>query len=384
MKRISILLLILFTFVASAAWPQAQPQWKHKIITFDVPGAGTGAGQGTYANGINPAGEITGYYLDANNVYHSFLRDRDGNFTIFDPPGVGTGAWQGSGGWAIDPAGAITGDYVDANCVEHGFLRMPDGTFITFEAPGAGNTPGTCSPTNQLQGTIPGNINAAGVVQGWDMDTNYVYHAFLRAADGTFTIIDAPGAGTGAYQGTLAAFETGLNRAGAVTGPYVDANNAWHGYLRDQDGTIDTFDVPGASQGTYPWGINPGGATTGQYNDANGVSHGFLRTHHGKLTTFDDPKAGTGAGQGTIGVLFLPARAIGGTYVDAGNVWHGFVRNRGGKFTTFDAPGAGKGAGQGTGVGAYLGVNPAGEITGYSVDANGVYHGFLRSADDEQ
>jgi TRAP-type C4-dicarboxylate transport system permease small subunit len=74
MKSHTILILILFTFFASAAWPQAQPQWKHKIITYEVPGAGNGAGQDTQAFGINSSGEVAGFYTDANNVYHGFLR----------------------------------------------------------------------------------------------------------------------------------------------------------------------------------------------------------------------------------------------------------------------------------------------------------------------
>ena len=44
------------------------------ITTFDVPGAGAGAGQGTVALFNNPADAITGYYIDANNVFHGFLR----------------------------------------------------------------------------------------------------------------------------------------------------------------------------------------------------------------------------------------------------------------------------------------------------------------------
>jgi hypothetical protein len=42
--------------------------------TFDVPGAGTGAGQGTFTYCNNPAGAITGYYIDASGVSHGFLR----------------------------------------------------------------------------------------------------------------------------------------------------------------------------------------------------------------------------------------------------------------------------------------------------------------------
>jgi len=71
MKRISILLLVLTCF-ALAAWPQAQrnPQF----TTFDAPGAGTAAGQGTVPLSINPAGAVAGWYIDASGVTHGFLR----------------------------------------------------------------------------------------------------------------------------------------------------------------------------------------------------------------------------------------------------------------------------------------------------------------------
>jgi hypothetical protein len=54
------------------------------IITFDAQGAGTGAGQGTTASYINSLGVIIGYYLDANNVYRSLLRNPNGGITTFE------------------------------------------------------------------------------------------------------------------------------------------------------------------------------------------------------------------------------------------------------------------------------------------------------------
>src|SRR5271170_1077314 len=63
---------------------------KATVTEFDAPGAGTGAYQGTVPNDINSGGEITGLYLDDNNVYHGFLL-LDGTFTTFDAPGAGTG-----------------------------------------------------------------------------------------------------------------------------------------------------------------------------------------------------------------------------------------------------------------------------------------------------
>src|SRR5437899_9627998 len=79
------------------------------ITTFDAPGAGTGAFQGTYALKIDPSGIVIGFSRDANNVRHGFVRSQDGSFTIFDAPGAGTGAGQGTRVYSINPSGTITG-----------------------------------------------------------------------------------------------------------------------------------------------------------------------------------------------------------------------------------------------------------------------------------
>ena len=59
-----------------------------------------------------------------------------------------------------------------------------------------------------------------------------------------------------------------------------------HGFLRNTDGTITTFEVTG-SPDTEPAAINPAGQITGSYQDANYVYHGFLRNTDGTITTFD-------------------------------------------------------------------------------------------------
>ena len=64
---------------------------------------------------------------------------------------------------------------------------------------------------------------------------------------------------------------------GTITGFYYDAGRMGHGFVRARDGTITSFDVPGAS-GTAAFSINPEGTITGIYKDANQVIHGFLRS----------------------------------------------------------------------------------------------------------
>jgi hypothetical protein len=61
------------------------------FVTIDAPGAGTALYQGTVPMGLTPTGAITGYYIDASNVSHGFLRTSRGAFIAFDAPGAGAG-----------------------------------------------------------------------------------------------------------------------------------------------------------------------------------------------------------------------------------------------------------------------------------------------------
>jgi hypothetical protein len=82
------------------------------------------------------------------------------NITTFDVPGS-----TSTGGAAINPAGQITGSYLDANFVTHGFLRKTDGTITSFDAPEAGSS--------SSEGTTPQGINTAGQITGYYVDANY-------------------------------------------------------------------------------------------------------------------------------------------------------------------------------------------------------------------
>ena len=100
-----------------------------------------------------------------------------------------------------------------------------------------------------------------------------------------------------------------------IAGLYTDASNVFHGFVRHANGTITTFDPPGA-QGTFLVDggcINPAGVIVGQYVDASNVSHGFVRDANGAITTIDVPAAGTGPGQGTAAFGINPAGVIEGT-----------------------------------------------------------------------
>ena len=91
-----------------------------------------------------------------------------------------------------------------------------------------------------------------------------------------------------------------INSAGVITGYFNDENFVAHGFLRSADGTIIIFDAPSAVNGTFPEGINSAGVVTGFFGDENFLAHGFIRTQNGTITTFDVSEA-------TGGFFFSPA-----------------------------------------------------------------------------
>jgi hypothetical protein len=54
-------------------------------------------------------------------------------------------------------------------------------------------------------------------------------HGFLRTPQGAITTLDAPGAGTGPYEGTI---PEAINAGQTITGHYYDSQKAVHGFLR--------------------------------------------------------------------------------------------------------------------------------------------------------
>jgi hypothetical protein len=351
---------------------------KTTFTTFDAPGAGTGAGQGTFANGMNISGAIVGFIRDTNSARHGFLRAPDGTFTMFDDPGAGTcstscgtiGPGQGTRAYAINPSGEITGFYSDNAGRCHGYVRAVNGTFTQIDAPDAGTGPFP-------QGTFPSEftpmgINLSGAITGFYVDASSVQHGFVRDPGGKITEFDP--------SGSTLTNPNAIDQTGAITGFYFDANVVGHGFLRTPDGTITSFEAPGADttagsgNGTFGVGLTPSGEIEGVYVDKNGVLHGFVRSNQGTFSTFDVPSAGTGAGQGTLPESNNTVGAIAGNYIDGSFANHGFLRNTQGSFSLFDVPSAGTGAGQGT---IPLSNNNSGMVTGEDIDGGSVTHGFL-------
>lgn len=258
-----------------------------KITTFDAPGADTNPADraGSQLTGINPLGLTVGISEASTTVVHGFIRTPGAQFTFFDAAPNALSTFPNG---PINLEGGLVGFYLDSNLLFHGFVRNPDGRIATFVGPGSCTT-GTsagCYGTGDL------NINVFGWSVGAYGDKNFIHHGFLRSPEGTLTVFDAPGAGSSSpYQGTIFSLNftpdgnevAGLNDSGAVAATYLDSNNVYHGFLRTPDGKFTSFDAPGADltsgdyNGTFPVSINQFGAIVGLYTDSSGLPHGFLR-----------------------------------------------------------------------------------------------------------
>jgi hypothetical protein len=120
-------------------------------------------------------GEVTGYYGDANAIYHGFVRAADGRITTFDKPTTCTNtatppddcAYVGTFPTSVNLLGQVVGFYYGEDGISHGFLRDVDGSVKKVDAPGAGNS-------SDIQ-----SINDFGQMAGYSTDSNDVNHGLL-------------------------------------------------------------------------------------------------------------------------------------------------------------------------------------------------------------
>ena len=209
-------------------------------------------GDSNDARGINPEGDIVGYFWNSDDGYysHAYLL-RNGNVEQIDYPGA-----YYTIAHAVNADGDIVGYWGTSDFTEeHGFL-LRKGVLSTIDYPGA-------LLTNAR------GINDKGDIVGLYMEETGRSHGFLLSRDGTFTTINGPGTPGGNVNG--------INTRGEIVGEYslpIAQENRfgfllWHG-------EYTTIKYPGVMI-THPWQITPDGQhIVGQYNDEQGFKHGFV------------------------------------------------------------------------------------------------------------
>jgi len=285
---VPVLAVVFTLFLVFSAIP-GTPADPPVFIPFDIPGAVQ-----TEGRGINPAGQVVGRYLGADNVWHGFLLPKGvfgllsadvyetihvdgadcvprginaagqivgnyaaggktygfllskGNVTVLDVPGADTTIAVG-----INPDGDVVGFYIMSG-TEHGFLWKQDSGFTDVDYPSA-------------TGTNARGINPDGDIVGLYWGPTPPYRVFVRSYDGTYTTKDVPGA--------VWPSGNAINPAGQIVGDGWRPTLGHWGFLLTEGG-VSFFKVPSAGY-TYPFGISPDGWIVGFYV-SGGVKHGFL------------------------------------------------------------------------------------------------------------
>ena len=169
---------------------------------------------------------------------------------------------------------ASTGSYTTSGGATQGFKLRPIGK---FKAP-------IIDPNDNLHYTAALGINNAGTIVGQYENSNGVvdtYHGFLLSPDGAFSTYDIgkPGVSTGIQA---------INNNGDFAGEFGSSTRVTHGFLNSGGKTV-TFGVPGLI--TYPQAMNDSKTIVGIYLDKSGNYQSFQRTADGTLTTFNFPGA---------------------------------------------------------------------------------------------
>ena len=327
-------------------------------IVIEYPGATE-----TYADFVSGLGNVVGSYVDAEGIYHAYVRGPGGSFATLDIPEVpnqeyfflhgindaliAVGRSKAVGdvprtyagapvalqelkvpgsviteGYNINQDGSIVGHYDSADGRRHGFVAKPkeeppqsrpgvvppdlNYTFESIDVPGVDFLAVTASSDF---GDYAGNIRSAD-------DEKDVGFTLI---DGVFTTHDFPGA-----QGT---YFYALGNNGVAAGHYQGSDGLYHGVILE-DGVLRQYDFPGAVE-TEIYGYSDStGALTGSFIDASGIRRGFsgdeIIEYPGAKETYADFVGGLGN--------------VVGSYVDAEGIYHAYVRGPGGRFATVGLP----------------------------------------------
>jgi probable HAF family extracellular repeat protein len=225
-------------------------------------------------------------------------------------------------------------------------------TFTPLDDPQAG--------IGAFAGTLAYGINASGQAVGYYTDSGGRDHGFLLNG-GSYTNFDDPDAGNSGQ--TVA---QGINNLGQIAGYYINGPQEL-GFVKTGNSYPFIINPNNVNNVTLAHGINSSGEVVGEYTDAAGT-HGFVYLASlSVFAPFYDPGFPTVIlnGINENGTLIVGQHRGAGT--PAGFIWNGAF------FVSLQNPLAGNG---GT---TALGVNDSGQVVGYYLDASNQGHGFLYS-----
>ena len=201
----------------------------------------------TFFYGLDNTGKAVGHYKDADGLYHGVILE-DGELHQYDFPGAAETNIYG----ISDETGALSGNAVDAEGVSHAFSGDLK---ITF--PGAVQTYGDF-------------VNAAGAVVGSYIDTDGMFHGFIRNPDGSFNTIDLPKTPNLVYL-----FVNTITDLGVIGFRAKAVNDILRSYILLPDDTLYEVRFPD-SISTVVRNVNQDGSIIGYYDSTDGRRLGFV------------------------------------------------------------------------------------------------------------
>jgi uncharacterized membrane protein len=202
---------------------------------------------------LNNQRQYVGSELGADGIWHALFNDGSGLAQI-DLSTLGPGITH-SFAFSINTQADIAGTFKNA-VGYHGFVRHADGTFEVIDYPGAHDT--------QDYG-----INDLGEVIGLYFDVNGVSHAFKRL-DGVLSNMDLPD--------SLETVPLSVNNEGQIAGEVVKTEGTiGYGFIQQPDGAVKLFSHPAAPpESTFFISVNNVGEVLGAWFDTQGTAHNFL------------------------------------------------------------------------------------------------------------
>ena len=323
----------------------------------------------TYADFVNSSGGMVGSYVDADGLYHPYIRTPTGRFVplklpraasleyyfvhgindanvvvaraklVDDLPGTLVGTFRegllefkvpgsvSTEGYNINQDGSIVGHYDTADGRRHGFIARP---ITDTAAPIADQPVATPTDLNYTYESIdvPG-VDFLALAASSDFED---YAGYTKSADGekevAFTLIDGVFT-TYDFPGSQNTYFYALGNDGRAAGHYQDSEGLYHGVVLE-NGELRQYDFPGAVQ-TEIYGISDAtGALTGNFIDASGVRRGF---------SGDEIIEFPGAPETYADFINASGRMV-GSYIDADGIYHPYTRSSDGRFISIDLPNA--------------------------------------------
>ncbi|MYB65841.1 hypothetical protein F4X73_14220 [Candidatus Poribacteria bacterium] len=329
----------------------------------EVPGATE-----TFTDFVNASGGMVGSYIDADGIYHPYIRTPNGRFVSLDLPsaaqleyffvhgindvnvvvartklvgglpGTLVGTFQGglkrfevpgsvsTEGYNINQDGSIVGHYDTGDGLRHGFIARP----ITDPDEPVVDVPAPTPTLEELNYTfesinVPG-VDYLAVTASSDFED---YAGYTRNADGkevAFTLI-AGAFTTYDFPDSQKTHFYALGNDGKAAGHYQDSDGLFHGVILEND-ELTQYDFPNAVQ-TEIYGISDAtGALTGNFTDESGIRRGF---------SGDIIVESPGATETHAYFVDMSGRIV-GSYVDAGGIYHPYMRQLNGRFISLDLP----------------------------------------------